>query len=460
MSDTPPKKTKPKKIKTSHTHLGQWAWWKALALRVFLVVAIVGAVTGLILVSYYSHLAKAYDLKALGLMPERSIVYDRKHEVVGKLYGENRIVVKLSEVSPWFRKALLAREDTRFYQHDGVDYRGIARAVVRNVKDRKVVQGASTLTMQLARNSYPGLDDRSLHRKLVEVMLARRIEKANSKDQILEHYVNRIFLGSGLYGIQRAATVYFGKHASQLSLSEAALIAGIIRSPSRFSPFKNWEGAKKERDDVLRRMVATKMITQAEADAAKQAPIALHAQPAFQSQGDYAMDAIRRNLDVILEDKDFEDGGLQIYTTIDKELQVAAEESLEKRAAAVEKLKSYTRISKAKFDSTWDHVSEVPTTPYLQGAVMAIDNRTGGTLAVVGGRDYHQSKYNRAIQGERQIGSTIKPFVYSAAMARGVLPGTLIDDSPIPGDWSPGNSDGKFLGLQPMGLGLIQSRNT
>lgn len=460
MSDSTPRKTKPKNIKTSHSHLGQWAWWKALVLRIFLVLAIVGIVTAVILVSYYSHLANAYDLQKLGLMPERSIVYDRKHEPLGKLYGENRIVVKLGEVSPWFRKALLAREDTRFYQHDGVDYRGIARAVVRNIKDRKVVQGASTLTMQLARNSYPGLDDRSLHRKLVEVMLARRIEKANSKDQILEHYVNRIFLGNGLYGIQRAATVYFGKHASQLTLGEAALIAGIIRSPSRFSPFKNWEGAKKERDDVLRRMVTTKMITQAEADTAKQEHIALHAQPAFQSQGDYAMDAIKRNLDVILEDKDFEDGGLQIFTTIDKELQVAAEEALEKRAAAVEKLKGYPRISKAKFDSEWDHVSEVPTTPYLQGAVMVIDNLTGGTLAVVGGRDYHQSKYNRAIQGERQIGSTIKPFVYSAAMARGVLPGTLIDDSPIPGDWSPGNSDGKFIGLQPMGLGLIQSRNT
>ncbi len=460
MSDTPPRNAKSKKIPTRTSHLSRWSWWRSLMLRVALVTFLVGTVTAGVMVAYYSHLAKAYDLKKLGTMPERSIVYDRKGVTLGKLYGENRIVVPMSEVSPWFRKALLAREDTRFYQHGGVDYIGIARAIVRNLKDHKVVQGASTITMQLARNSYPGLDDKSLHRKLVEVMLARRIEHANSKDQILEHYMNRIFLGNGLYGIQRAATVYFGKHASQLSLGEAALIAGIIRSPSRFSPFKNWEGAKKERDDVLRRMVTTKMITQEEADKAKAAPIALHAQPAFQSQGDYAMDAIKRNLDIILEEKDFEDGGLHIYTTIDKELQVAAEESLEKRAAAVEKLKGYPRQSKAQFDSTWDHVNEVPSTPYLQGAVVAIDNRNGGMLAVVGGRDYHQSKYNRALMGERQIGSTIKPFVYSAAMARGVLPGTLIDDSPIPGDWSPGNSDGKFLGLQPMGLGLIQSRNT
>jgi penicillin-binding protein 1A len=233
-------------------------------------------------------------------MPERTIVYDRKGETVGKLYGENRIVVPLSEISPHFIKALLAREDSRFYQHGGVDYKGIARAMVRNFKDGRVVQGASTITMQLARNSYPGLDDRSIHRKLIEVMLARRIEASVSKNQIIEHYVNRIFFGNGLYGIQRAATVYFGKHSSQLSPLESAMLAGIIRSPSRFSPFKNWDGAKKEGDDVLKRMVATNTITQAEADAARAEDIALRAQPAFKNQGDYAMDAVKRDRHVLV----------------------------------------------------------------------------------------------------------------------------------------------------------------
>ncbi len=460
MSDKPPRKSKTIKPQRSHGHLLQWRWWRRLVLWLFLAVTATVTIAGCFLYLHYSALASTYDLSKLGLMPERTVVYDRNKQPIGRLYGENRIVVPLSEVSPWFTKALLAREDTRFYLHHGVDYYGILRALVRDVKDRKVVQGASTITMQLARNSFPGLDDRSLHRKLVEVMLAHRIEKANNKDQILEHYMNRVFLGNGLYGIQRAATVYFGKHASQLSLGEAAMIAGIIRGPTRFSPFKNWEGAKQERNDVLKRMVITHMITQAQADAAMQENIALRAQPAFQSQGDYAMDAIKRNLDIILEEKDFEDGGLQVFTTIDKELQTAAEESLEKRASAVEKLKGYPRQSKAQFDAKWDHVSDVPATPYLQGAVTALDNKTGGILAIVGGRDYRQSQYNRAMQGERQIGSTIKPFIYAAAMARGLLPGTLVDDSPIPGDWSPGNSDGKFIGMQPMALGLIQSRNT
>jgi penicillin-binding protein 1A len=333
--------------------------------------------------------------------------------------------------------------------------------VVRNVKEGHVVQGASTITMQLARNSYPGLDDRSFHRKLIEIMLARRIEKTTAKDEILANYLNRIFFGNGLYGIQRAANVYFGKAAADLSLGEAALIAGIVRGPQKFSPFKNWEGAKLQRNDVLERMVAMGAITAQEALEAKEAPIALKAQPAFKSQGDYAMDAVRRDLDLVLEKQNFEDGGLKVYTTLDMRLQGEAETALEKRATAVEARRGYPRITKAQFDKEqWDKVSEVPATPYLQGAVCSIENRTGGILAIVGGREYRQSKYNRALQGERQIGSTIKPFVYAAAMARGLLPGTLVDDAPIPGDWSPGNSDGKFQGLQPMAQGLIQSRNT
>ncbi len=459
MSEPTPKKKLPK-VRRTHSHLLDWRWWRGVALRVCLGMGIIGSLAAVCIVTMYGNLAKQYDLAKLGAMPERTVVYDRKGNIIGKLHGENRSIVALSEVSPYFVKALLAREDARFREHHGVDYKGILRAIVRNVKDGKVVQGASTITMQLARNSYPGLDDRSMHRKLIEVMLAKRIEAYATKDQILEAYMNRIFFGNGLYGIQRAATVYFGKHASQLNLSEAALIAGIVRGPSTYSPFKKWAGALKERDDVLARMVATKVISQTEADEAKRADIALHAQPLPTSQGAYAMDAVKRDLDLVLETQDVEDGGLRVYTTLDADMQAEAEAALEKSAAAVEKKKDYPRIAKAAFDAQWDHVTQFGSTPYLQGAVTAIHNATGGVLAIVGGRDYAQSKYNRAIQGERQIGSTIKPFIYATAISHGVLPGTLIDDSPIPGDWSPGNSDGKFIGQQPMALGLIQSRNT
>lgn len=416
----------------------------------------------------YSHLAKQYDLSKLGEMPERTVVLDAQGEMLGRMHGENRIVVPLSQVSPFFVKALLAREDSRFYDHGGIDYVGVARAAVRNIKDRRVVQGASTITMQLARNSYPDLNDRSFHRKMLEMMLARRIEGYWTKDQILEHYVNRIFFGTNLYGIQRASQVYFGKHASQLNMSEAALIAGIIRSPVRFSPFRNFDGALKERDDVLKRMLATKVITTEEELAARYADIALHAQPAFQSQGGYALDAVRRDLDRVLEDHEIEDGGLIVYTTLSQELQTLAEQSVEKRLAVVEKLPGYKHPTKAAFDATWDGTQEVASTPYLQGAVTILDNATGGILALVGGRDYRQSKYNRATQGQRQIGSTVKPFVYATAIASGFLPGTFIDDAPIqPGEiegagagWSPQNSDGKFTGQQTLMTGLVQSRNT
>jgi 1A family penicillin-binding protein len=442
-------------------------WWRLLLLALMggsLLVTLTLAGT----LAFYSHLARQYDLSKLGEMPERTVVLDAQGEMLGRMHGENRIVVPLSQVSPFFVKALLAREDSRFYDHGGIDYVGVARATVRNIKDRRVVQGASTITMQLARNSYPDLNDRSFHRKMLEMMLARRIEGYWTKDQILEHYVNRIFFGTNLYGIQRASQVYFGKHASQLNLSEAALIAGIIRSPVRFSPFRNFDGALKERDDVLKRMVATKVITTEEELAARYADIALHAQPAFQSQGGYALDAVRRDLDRVLEDHEIEDGGLIVYTTLSQELQTLAEQSVEKRLAVVEKLPGYKHPTKAAFDATWDGTQEVASTPYLQGAVTILDNATGGILALVGGRDYRQSKYNRATQGQRQIGSTVKPFVYATAIASGFLPGTFIDDAPIqPGEiegagagWSPQNSDGKFSGQQTLTYGLVQSRNT
>lgn len=462
------KKAPPESRKPAKRTLTRWQSFKRLMLITVMSGSLLCTLTAAVVIGIYSNLAKDYDLTKLGQMPERTIVMDYKGEVLGRMHGENRIIVPLSEVSPWFVKALLAREDSRFYQHSGIDYKGILRATIRNVKDMRVVQGASTLTMQLARNSFPDLDDRSLHRKLVEMMLARRIEKACTKEQIIEHYVNRIFYGPGIYGVQRASQVYFGKHASQLSLSEGAMIAGIIRSPVRFSPFRNYEGALKERDTVLQRMLETKAITPEEEIAARYADIALHAQPAFQSQGGYALDAVRKDLDLILEQHEIEDGGLQVFTTLNKDLQDAAEESVEKRLAAVEKLHGYAHVKKADFDRTWDGTQEISSTPYLQSALMMLDNQTGGILALVGGRDYRQSKYNRATQGERQIGSTVKPFVYAAGVASGFMPGTYINDAPIqPGEidgadpnWSPQNSDGKFLGLATVTDGLVKSRNT
>ena len=451
-----------------HRPASRWAWWKDVLWRLALGIGLLAVLTTALVLGVYSQLAKSYDLTELGEMPERTVVLDSKGQVLGRLHGEDRIVVSLAEVSPWFVKALLAREDTRFYRHSGIDFFGVARATLRNLRERRVVQGASTLTMQLARNSYPDLDDRSFHRKILEMMLARRIEKVTSKDQILEHYVNRIFFGPGLWGIQRASQVYFGKHASQLSLSESALIAGIIRSPSRFSPFRNYDGAVRERNDVLQRLLKLRVITPEQELAARYEEIILRAPPVFQNQGGYALDAVRRDLDLILEEKDLREGGLQVVTTLDKDLLDTAEGALDQRLREVENLPGYTHPSKAAFDATWDLVSNTLETPYLQGAVAVLNHDTGGILALVGGRDYRQSKFNRATHGARQIGSTVKPFVYAAAIEAGWLPGTLVSDDPLqPGEisgastsWNPGNSDKKFLGDLPLAVGLVHSRNT
>jgi len=448
--------------------LSRWATWRRRFLLLLMGISLIGTVAVAVVVGIYSQMAKKYDLAALGQMPERTMVMDSTGELLGRMHGENRIVVPLSQVSPHFVKALLAREDSRFHSHGGIDFYGVARATVRNIKERRVVQGASTLTMQLARNSYPDLNDRSFHRKMLEMMLARRIERVWEKDQIIEHYVNRIFFGTGVYGIQRASQVYFGKHASQLTLSESAMIAGIIRSPVRFSPFRNFDGAIKERNDVLQRMLLLKMITPEEELAARYADIVMRAQPLFQSQGDWALDSVKRDLDRLLEQHEIEDGGLLVYTTLNKELQSVAEASVEKRLAAVEKLPGFKHPTKAQFDATWDPATELTSTPYLQGALTILDNETGGILALVGGRDYRQSKFNRATLGQRQIGSTVKPFVYASALASGFLPGTFIEDAPLrPGEiegadpnWNPQNSDNKFLGQQTLTAGLVQSRNT
>ncbi len=402
-------------------------------------------------------------------MSERSAVFDVDGKIYSRLQGENRVTVKLGEVSPHFVKALLSREDTRFYDHRGVDPLGIARAVLRNLTHGSAKEGASTLTQQLARNSYPtGLGTRkSVHRKLLEAFVAARIEQHFSKEEIMEAYVNRIYFGATVYGVETASLTYFGKHASQLSLGEAAMIAGIIRAPSHFSPFKNLKGALAQRDAVLGRMVKLGKISEGEADKARDGAIALAKKRPFAAQENYAMDLVLRELDELLTDAQKENGGMKIYTTLDPALQKVAEVSLDAELRKIEGKAGYKHPKKADFSAEAKAAQEAP--PYLQGALVVIDNASGGIRALVGGRDFSESQYNRAIAspGTRQVCSTFKPFVYAAAFGKGMLPGSLVDDGPIgrgeiraAANWTPGNSDGKYGGNLRAEEGLILSRNT
>jgi len=417
----------------------------------------------------YGFWASTFDMHEVRDMSERSTVFDMDGKVYSRMQGENRVTVKLTEVSPNFIKALLAREDSRFYQHRGIDPVGILRAIFRNITHHSAKEGASTITQQLARNSYPERlgQRKSLHRKLLEAFVALRIEQNYSKDEILESYVNRIYLGSEVYGVETASQRYFGKRAADLTLGEASMIAGIIRAPTRFSPLKNMRSALRERDTVLERLVKLGKISQEQADTARGAAIVLTKKRPFAAQDNYVMDMVRRRLDDLLTDEQKQDGGMKIYTTIDPALQGAAEKAVDVELTKIEARPGYKHPKKASF--TDEARAEEQDPAYLQGAVVMIDNRNGAIRALVGGRDFTDSKFNRAIADppKRQVCSTFKPFVYAAAFQNGMLPGTMISDGPIGRgeireavSWTPGNSDGTYKGLLHAEEGLIQSRNT
>src|SRR5947209_7597504 len=363
---------------------------------------------------FYAVWAQTYDLKKVGDMPERNTVFDVDGKIYSRLAGANRVKVALNEVSPFFIDALVAREDTRFFEHGGIDWRGIARALMRDIMSGSAKEGASSITQQLARNSLP-LGGRTLSRKVLEAMVALRIERDFTKQQILELYVNRIYFGNGCYGVETASQAYFGKSASQLNLPEAALLAGLIRSPNRFSPLKNPEGAARQRNAVLDRMVALKKISLQQAEEAKSIKIVTHPKRISQIQENYAMDAVQRDLNQLLTQDQIDNGGLSIYTTLDPTVQNSAQDALEKQLTKIEHQSNFHHPLKADYKPPENGEGD-SAMPYLEGAVVVIDNASGGIRALVGGRDYAQSKCSRALAPtNRQIGSAFKPCVYTIA---------------------------------------------
>ncbi|PYJ37066.1 MAG: hypothetical protein DME81_08615 [Verrucomicrobia bacterium] len=439
------------------SRLLRWGW------KITLLALI--AAGGLAVFLFYAGWAATFEMKKVGEMPERNTVLDVDGKIYSRLAGANRLKVSLSEVSPFFITAVLAREDTRFYQHGGIDWRGILRVLSRDILSRSAKEGASSITQQLARNSLP-LGGRTVSRKLLEAMVALRIEREFTKQQILELYINRIYFGTGCYGVETASQAYFGESASKLNLPEAALLAGLIRSPNRFSPLKNPEGAAMQRNAVLDRMVQLKKLSPEQAEQAKMAKITPHPRHLSLIQENYAMDAVQRDLNLLLTQDQIDNGGLFIYTTLDPAVQNAAQQALETQLTKIEHQSNFHHPLKANYQPP--ETGDDSAMPYLQGAVVTIDNASGGIRALVGGRDYSQSKFNRALAPtNRQVGSAFKPFVYTLAFSHGLLPGAAISDGPIQpgeiegaGNWSPGNSDGTYSGVQPCSYGLIHSRNT
>lgn len=470
-------------------------WFLCWPLRILMSVSFVGIVVGAILVFLYGTISNRYDISEVkSNIPERTVILDRKNRTIGTLHGENRRRVPLQEVPPIFIDALLLREDNRFYDHGGVDWIGVGRAVAQVVKHKRATQGASTLTMQLAKITY-NHQERNLHSKLTEVALAKRIEATYSKDEILETYINRIFWGHTFLGIAAAARGYYDKDPRDLSLSECATLAGIIYGPNDFSPIKHPEEAKKVRDIVLGLLKEAGKITEVQYTSALAEPIVTHP-PQSRSEENYAMGLVRRELDAILEEEDIRLGGLVVHTTLDLDLQNATLDAINKHMEALESRKDFKKhlaalqagrekrgivknklTTKAEYESALAAYKALPAERresvrapmpnYIQSAAVVMDNATGALLAVVGGRDAEESKLNRAIQSRRQTGSLFKPFVYATFFQQGNSADARISDDRISygeirgaANWSPRNSDGTYRGMKPASFGLILSRNT
>jgi penicillin-binding protein 1A len=372
---------------------------------------------------YYSARAGLINIAVIRKMPKASILYDFQGRAFSRFFDENRIALPSGEPVPkTLAQAVVATEDRRFYEHGAIDLWGIARAGLSNFTGHGGRQGASTITQQLARNSI-GQMQRTYNRKLLEIFLAHRIELAYTKEQILRYYLDRIYFGQGLYGAETTAYAFFGVPASKLNLAQCALLAGMISSPNASSPWKDIKMAKQARDRALERMVRAKYITQAEADKAQKAPLALRPRPDF--GGGFATSEVRRQLEQILDLTAVQQGGLKIFTTIDSHLQNVAENALATRIDEIERSKG-----EAHPTSAGDPNTGLPDEDILEGAFFAEDPANGAIRAVVGSRDFALSQYNRAMQARRQVGSTLKPLIYATAFAeKNYCPASAIDAS-------------------------------
>jgi penicillin-binding protein 1A len=402
---------------------------------------------------------------------QTSKLYAVDGRFIAELGLERRTLLKIDQIPPLVRNAFVMTEDKRFYDHAGVDFHRIPGAVIADIKSRSFAEGFSTITMQLARNIFPERlsRDKSPVRKLKEIKVARAIEKKYSKDKILELYLNQIALGNGSFGIETAAQRYFGKSARELNLAEAATLAGLPKAPERYNPRRFPERAIQRRNTVIEVMREQGGVSDADASLAKAYPLQLARKSEAGDVAPYFFEWFRQQLEQQFGQRLYEQG-LKVFTTLDVDFQSAAERALENQLRAIEagRFGAYKHRSYEAYMSTAsERVGSAASanSPYLQGAFIAMDPRTGAVRALVGGRDFDDSKFNRATQALRQPGSTFKPIVYADAVLNGRPPTYLVDDSPVSvpqsggGSWTPQNYDGKFEGPMPMRRGLYQSRN-
>lgn len=378
------------------------------------------------------------ELRGLAEMAQATTIYDAADKPVFTIFKEQRIEVPLDRISPNLVKAVVSVEDQRFYEHSGVDAIRVAAAVVRNVQAGRRAEGGSTITQQLARQSFLSRD-KTFRRKLKEVILAAYIESLYTKNEILELYLNKVYFGDGLYGVEAASRGYFGTPSSDLTVDQAALLAGLIQSPSSYAPTGNLDRAVARRNIVLQTMVSSGAIDARTAERAKAAPVKLvNGLEIKETYGLYFKEQVRRELVERFGWQRVAEGGLKVYTTLEPSLQQAAEQVVERRLAEIEKGRGFPHKRRTELAVVKE--GEMPA--YLQGALVSIDPATGYVRAMVGGRDFNESRFNRATQAKRQSGSAFKPFVFAAALEAGYSPATVITNLNDPiltleGDWVP-----------------------
>ncbi|MFL6521313.1 MAG: PBP1A family penicillin-binding protein [Chthoniobacterales bacterium] len=428
------------------------------------------------LTSVLSAEAATFDLSKLEQMESASVILDRNDKIFGQIYVENRETVPYDQLPRDLVNAVVAVEDNKFYQHGGYDLSGIVRAALKNFTAGHVRQGASTITQQLARNSF-ALKERTFRRKLLEIALSKRIEERFGKQKIMELYLNRIYFGGGLYGAEAASRGYFGKPAKDMTLSECATLAGLIKSPNKLSPWSDRNASRETRNVALARMRDLGFISQERCETAQAEEITIGSRQSAQGQT-YAVDYIRQQVIAAVGWDRAMNEGYRIHTTIDAEMQRVGEESLKKHLAEAEQHPGYNHPTYEVWASRYKSAKQIAVPnvnvapDYLQGALIALDNQTAGILVLIGGRDFEHNQYDRALQARRPAGTAIKPFVYAAAFENGLFPGSLVEDSALDnravmiggttgilGEWGPESEENRYEGPITVREALVKSKN-
>ncbi|MHB1223688.1 MAG: transglycosylase domain-containing protein [Gemmatimonadaceae bacterium] len=428
------------------------AAWRPLA-AIALLIAGVGLFEGWLASCGFDRCPSVAEIRAFQ-PAEGGRILDRAGKEMGQFQAVRRINVPLDAVPEHVREAFVATEDRRFYDHHGVDLRGVVRAALANVRALSVREGFSTITMQAARNTFLShrfpYTDRSLRRKLIELRVAALMERALTKDEILDLYLNVIYLGNGTYGVEAASRDLFGRSVEHLGVAEAAMLAALPKGPSAYTPRRDPVRARARRDLVLGLMASQGYITAERAASARRQPLRI-SPPAPRddpSSASYALDAVRAVVDSVLGGSTLKYGDLVIHTTLDRRAQRAAERAVTRQAAQIQ------RHSRRPADGAG-----------VEGAMVAIDPTSGGVRALVGGRAYRAKSFNRALAARRQPGSAFKPFVYAAALAAGYTPMSMVDDAPVEVEqdgqvWRPANSSGEYLGPITLRRALMRSSNS